>query len=206
MDSLPEKIKKLGALKRHPGGAFVFQAEEKAERFFYVQSGQIRVYKLDERGRELEVTRVGAGDFLGEAIAFVGGRFPFFAQAARDSDLIVFEMRPLVRAAETDLAVARFFIELLARKCIILSGRLESLGLRTVRQRLIQYLLSRCSGGRRCVVDLEIKKGELARLLGTISETLSRNLGQMQEEGLIEVRGAKITIKDCARLRQELLL
>jgi len=204
MDKVPQRILKLGIPKRFPRGVYVFQAEDEAVKFFYVRTGEVRVFKVDERGRELEVTRLAAGEFLGEAVALIGGRFPFFAQTAKDSDLIVFETGPVGRAVESDPSVARFFIELLARKCLILSGRLESLGLRTVRQRLIQYLLADCPGGLRCVVELKIKKGELARLLGTINETLSRNLRQMQEENLIEVRGAKIVIKDCARLREEI--
>jgi CRP/FNR family transcriptional regulator len=85
-----------------------------------------------------------------------------------------------------------------------LSDKIESLGLRTVRQRLIRYLLSRCSGDRECLVDLEVKKGELAKILGTISETLSRNLRHMHEKGLIEVEGNRVRIKDCPALREEL--
>jgi CRP-like cAMP-binding protein len=51
---------------------------------------------------------------------------------------------------------------------------------------------------------LEIKKTELARLLGTISETLSRNLRGLQRDGLIEVKGRRIRIKECSRLRKEI--
>jgi CRP-like cAMP-binding protein len=50
-------------------------------------------------------------------------------------------------------------------------------------------------------VQLDLKKAELARLLGTISETLSRNLKQLQEDGMIEVSGRTIRIKDCSRLK-----
>ena len=98
-----------------------------------------------------------------------------------------------------------YFVDLLARKCVVLSNKIESLGLRTVRQRLIRYLLSQCSGEQKCLVELKIKKGELAKILGTISETLSRNLKQMQEEGLIEVEGNRVAIKNCPALREELL-
>jgi CRP-like cAMP-binding protein len=93
---------------------------------------------------------------------------------------------------------------LLAQKCVVLSSRVESLGLRTVRQRLIQYLLANCYGPGPCLVELKIKKGELAKLLGTISETLSRVLKQMQKEGLIAVDGRKIHIRDCQKITEEL--
>ena len=53
-------------------------------------------------------------------------------------------------------------------------------------------------------MELKVKKGDLAKILGTISETLSRNLKYMQDEGLLEVEGNKITIKDCPALQEEL--
>lgn len=204
MKDLPQKIKSLGTPKTFAKGEFLFQVEDRARGFYYVWAGEIRVFKLDAQGRELDVARLGPGDFLGEAIAFVAGHFPFYSQAVRDSKTHYFDREAVFQALAADPAAARFFVELLAQKCVILSERVESLGLRTVRQRLIQYLLSNCRGAGRCVIELRIKKGELARLLGTINETLSRNLKKMQEEGLIEVRGKTIRISACEKLREEL--
>jgi CRP-like cAMP-binding protein len=204
MKNSKDLVKNLGRLYRYARGAFLFQAEEKAAGFYYVETGEIRVFKMDEQGRELEVARLGPGDFLGEAIAFVSGRFPFYAQADKDSSVYYFEAQALFHRIESDPAIARFFIGLLAQKCVVLSSRVESLGLRTVRQRLIQYLLANCYGPGPCLVELKIKKGELAKLLGTISETLSRVLKQMQKEGLIAVDGRKIHIRDCQKITEEL--
>jgi CRP-like cAMP-binding protein len=198
------RIKGLGRLKRYAEGSFLFQAEEKAVGFYYVETGEIRVFKMDEQGRELDIARLGPGEFLGEAIAFVFGQFPFYAQAVKDSEIFFFEADSVSRRIESDPAAAMFFIELLARKCVALSNRVESLGLRTIRQRLIQYLLAHCYGSGHCLVELKIKKGDLAKHLGTISETLSRTLKQMQAEGLIKVEGQKIHIKNCQKLREEL--
>ncbi|MBM3470056.1 MAG: Crp/Fnr family transcriptional regulator [Armatimonadetes bacterium] len=196
-------IESLGVPRGYPAGALLFQAGSPAAEFFYVTSGGVRVYKVDEQGRELEVARFGPGDFLGEAVAFAGGRYPFNAQAVAQTHALSYSAANVLRAIDTHPEAARFFIELLARKCLLLGGRLESLGLRTVRQRLARYLCANCAGGQVCVVTLAVKKGELARLLGTASETLSRTFRQLRTDGLIEVRGPRIRIKDCARLRAE---
>ncbi|MFC2170257.1 Crp/Fnr family transcriptional regulator, partial [Acidobacteriota bacterium] len=105
---------------------------------------------------------------------------------------------------EKDPVIAKFFLTLMAKKCVTLNKRIETLGLTTVRKRLIQYLIANCSGQNKCSVELKMKKVELAKLLGTISETLSRNLKQMQDEELIEVKGKKILVKSCPKLRAEL--
>jgi CRP/FNR family transcriptional regulator len=199
------KILALGAPRHFARGAVLFSEGDKAAGFYRIRKGEVRITKLDELGRELEVTRVGPGDFLGEAVAFAGGRFPFFAQAIGPTDAAYFEIEAVFRRVDRDPRTARFFIDLLARKCVVLSARIESLGLRTVRQRLVRFLLEDGSGAANRVVTLKIRKGELARQLGTVGETLSRTLRQMRDEGLIEVKGGDIRIVDPARLREELV-
>lgn len=202
---IPEGLRKFGNRQQYKKNEILFAAQDEAVGFYYVESGEIRVFKMDEQGREAEVVRLGPGGFLGEAIVFVSPVFPVFAQAVTDSAVLFFARDTIKKELATDPRIAMYFVELLAGKCVVLSNKIESLGLQTVRQRLIRYLLSGCSGEQKCLVELKIKKGELAKILGTISETLSRNLKQMQEEGLIEVAGNKISIKDCQALRSELL-
>ena len=204
MNEFDKAVKSLGVSKKYHKGEVLFSAQEKANGFFYVESGEVRVYKMVENGGEVEVVRRGSGDFRGETIVFVSSEFPFFAQAVKDSRIMFFDKTAILREMETEPSVGKFFVNLLASKCVVLSRRVESLGLLTVRQRLIQYLISNCSGGLQCVIELKVKKSELAKILGTVSETLSRNLKQMQEEGLIEVEGNRIRVVDCCKMRSEL--
>jgi CRP-like cAMP-binding protein len=48
--------------------SFLFFAGDPADAFFYVQSGEIWVFRMDDLGREVEVVRLSPGDFFGEAI------------------------------------------------------------------------------------------------------------------------------------------
>jgi CRP-like cAMP-binding protein len=204
MENLPRKIMTLGIKKKYAKDAFLFQAQEDALGFYYLLKGEVRVFKMDGNGKEVEVVRLESGDFLAEAVALASAKFPGFAQASEDTEVLYIERRGFFEKLEKDPVMSRFFLDLLAKKCLVLNERIESLSLRTVRQRLVQYLLSQCSGEKGCLIELKIKKSDLARLLGTISETLSRNLRGMQEEGLIEVRGKRIRVKDCPKMRQEL--
>lgn len=204
MVNIEHAIKDIGRLKKYRKNELLFSVQQKADGLYYVQSGEIRVFKMDAQGREVEVVRLEPGDFLGEAILFESNLFPFFAQAVKDSQVLFFEKNKIFKKIEEEPSVAKFFLNLLAKKCVILNKRIETLGLQTVRQRLVQYLLLNCSGEELCTVELKTKKVEIAKILGTISETLSRNLKQMQDEGLIEVEGSKIHIKNCTKLRLEL--
>ena len=192
-----------GQRRVFPAGGVLFNAGDPADGLYYVKSGEVRIYKMDSQGREVEVVRLEPGDFFGDAVLFVHREFPAFAEAVQDSEVFFLEKGQLLRGLEEVPGLARDFITLLARKCVTLNRRIEALGLQTVRQRLIQFLLTRCQGRGVCTVELDMKKAELARLLGTISETLSRNLKQLQEEGMILVTGRSIRITDCSRLRNE---
>jgi CRP/FNR family transcriptional regulator len=204
MKELEQKIRDLGQSKSFVKDEFLFHANDPAVGFYYLEFGEIRVFKMDEQGKEVEVVRLGPGDFFGEAIVFIKDRYPSYAQAVKESRVVFFEKAGFFRNLENDPAIGKFFLHLLAKKCIVLNRRIEALELRTVRQRLIQYLVSSGAGEASLFVTLPMKKTELAKLLGTISETLSRNLKQLQEEGLIAVEGNTIHVKDVSRLKEEL--
>ncbi len=204
LEKLDPAIEKLGVKKIYRADTFLFHAKDEAKGFFYVKQGGVRVFRMDKDGREMEIVRLGPGDFFGEAVAIVGGSFPAYARATEETKVIYFDRREMLLSIGRDPAAARFFLKLLAGKCLILNERIESLGLLSVRQRLARYLLSCCAGEPSCRVELQTKKGDLARQLGIVSETLSRNLRELEDEGLIQVKGRSIRVMDCLRLKREL--
>lgn len=91
MKELEQKIKELGRSKTYAKDEFLFHADDPAEGFYYLLSGEVSVFNMDEQGKELEVVRLSPGDFFGEAIVFVKDRYPSYAQAVKDSQVIYFE-------------------------------------------------------------------------------------------------------------------
>ena len=83
------------------------------------------------------------------------------------------------------------------------ANQIESLSLKEVPGRLAAYLVYLAEEqGSSTQVTLDIPKGQLASLLGTIPETLSRIFGKMTEEGLIRVEGRTILIDDFEGLQE----
>ena len=205
MKDLLAGIKNLGQNQDYHKDDFLFHAGDDANGFYFIKSGEVRVFRMDDQGKEIEVVRLNPGDFFGEAVVFVSKLFPVFAQAVKNTEVLFFPKKRIFRRIDSDPSIARLFMSLLAKKCIILNKRIETLELRTVRQRLAQYILSEIQGQQSDVFVLNKKKVELARFIGTISETLSRNLKQMQDDNLIEVRGRTIRVIDISKLKQELL-
>ena len=81
--------------------------------------------------------------------------------------------------------------------------QIENLSLKEVPGRLAAYLVYLAEEqGRDDTVILNISKGQLASLLGTIPETLSRILTRMNSQGLIEVKDRTISLLDCHGLEE----
>lgn len=80
---------------------------------------------------------------------------------------------------------------------------IENLSLKEVPGRLAAYLLYMCKQNEcRETVEIDISKGQLASLLGTIPETLSRILRKMSEKGILSVSGRKIKLLDKKALHE----
>ncbi len=202
---MDKEILALGIEKSFRADETIFEAGGEAGGFYYLLSGEVRIFKMDEAGMEVEIARVGPDGYIGEAIIFTQDAYPLFAQAVKESKTLYFPKDKVLRAIERSPKIALTFIKVLAEKCVTLNRRLETIGLKSIRQRLIHYLAGQCSRDGRCLIKLTTSKTDLARRLGTISETLSRNFKALEDEGLIEVKASDILIKNCAKIKAEII-
>ena len=199
---LPQYISDLGISRKYSKGSHVFIKGEEAVGFFYVVSGAIRIYRLDAEGRELEVARMGCGDFLAEVTLFAADMYPVNAEVMKDSSLLFFDKDRMTAALRTNPDVAEFMLKLLAQKCITLNERLDTLNFKNPQQRLVAYLVGSCSKDLGCKIKLDIKKVDLARHIGITPESLSRIFRHLQDENLISVDGKIINVLNCPDLKK----
>ncbi|MFA6118628.1 MAG: Crp/Fnr family transcriptional regulator [Parachlamydiales bacterium] len=198
------EIKKLAKIKNFPPNTLLFSTGDQANGFYYILSGEVRIYKMDNAGKEIEVGRLHREDFFGEAIIFVSDRYQVYAETLKPTTLYFFSKKTILKKINSDPALAQFFIKLLAAKCVALNKRMEALIMSGVKERLIKFLLQEYQSSQKKIIILKIKKSELARQLGTISETLSRNLNQLKKSNLIKVSGKTIEIIDLTGLQKEI--
>lgn len=203
MKNTIEKILSLGKVVHLEKSERLFLAGDPANAFYYIESGEIRAYRTDEHGAEIEVKRFGPGNFIAEVILFSGETFPVSTEASKKTRLLCFKKQSVISAIEKDSSLALLFLRILSQKCIVLNERLEAMSLQNVRTRLVSYLLRECPDKAPYQFELKMKKTEIAKQLGTISETLSRNLKQLQNEKLVQVQGKTITILDLPGLKAQ---
>jgi CRP/FNR family transcriptional regulator len=106
------------------------------------------------------------------------------------------------------LDIAIFFTHLLAERCLTLNKIIDSFTAQDLSVRLARYLLQFIADNNiritknKLTFDLPILKKDLANVLGTLPETLSRTFNKLHRQGLIKVFGKKIVVLNYEKLRQ----
>lgn len=174
-------------------GQIVFSEGEEGSGFYLVLYGRVKVFKLSPDGKEQILHILGPGEPVGEVAAFAGEPFPAGAQAMEESRLLFFPREALVEMIRRDPSVALKMLGVLAKRLRKFTMLIEDLSLKEVPGRLAGYLLEheRSRGGKGNFLTLDIPKAQLASLLGTIPETLSRILARMAGEELIQLNGTR---------------
>ncbi len=203
-EGLPgEQLRDLAAIaldQRFERGRIIFSEGDEGNGFYVVVAGRVKIFKLSPEGKEQILHIFGPGEPFGEVAVFAGQHFPANAEAIEKSRVFFFERDALLRLIKANPSLALNILAILSMRLRRFASLIEDLSLKEVPGRLAAYLLylSEKEGSRN--LELSIKKSQLASLLGTIPETLSRILGKMAGQGLIESDGPRIRIVDRERL------
>lgn len=204
-DAARESIAQLALARRVPAGQTLFREGEPTDGFYVVLEGQVKVYKLSPGGRQQILHVFGPGQAFAEAAMFAGETFPAFAETLIESRLAFFPRDRFLEGLGENPALAFAMIASLARLCRQLTTLVQQVALTDAAGRLARHLtdLARRKGvalEKGANVRLDLPKGELARLLGTAPETLSRTFARLAEADVLAVDGKVITFRNPAAL------
>ncbi len=192
-----DEIEKITVSKQYGRGENIFFEGDPGIGFYMVATGRVKIFKTSLSGKEQILHIFGPGEPFGEVPVFHGHPFPANALALEKTSLLFFPRKDFVNLVESMPSLALNMLAVLSMRLRRFAAQIENLSLKEVPARLADYLLylSQEQGNEK-YVELEISKGQLASLLGTIPETLSRIFAKMSEEGLILVEGKKISLLD----------
>lgn len=183
-------------------GDAIFSEGEEGRGFYIVEKGSVKIYKLSFDGKEQILHIFGPGEPFGEVPVFTGKPFPANAMALKNSELLFLPRKDVIDLISKDPSLALNMLAVLSMRLRQFTVHIENLSLKEVPGRLATHLiwLSRNQNNPE-KVRLDISKGQLASLLGTIPETLSRILAKMASRNLVDVQGKMIAILDFEGLK-----
>lgn len=195
-------VKDVAIDRQYQKGEFIFSEGDEGNGFYVLVAGRVEIYKASPEGKEKILHIFGPGEPFGEVPVFSGDRFPANARTLVKSHLLFFPRQAFVSLIAANPALALKMMAVLSMRLRQFTVQIEHLTLKEVPGRLAAYLiysLQEQANHGNCI-SLNISKGQLASLLGTIPETLSRILARMAKQHLIKVEGKEIEVLDLAGL------
>ena len=194
-----EVIRLLGGMVRTwRKGDVIRNVGDELTWFGIVRSGEIQAGVFDGEHDQI-IERFGPGEVFGEAIALTSGRCSVEVRATADSEVVIVQVAPLF-SNRMGSAVAPYVTHLLANilrdmaeKLMTLNFKLRILREPRLRSRIILYLKSLCAG-QGPDATIPYSRTELASYLGVDRSAMSRELGRMQDEGLISLDGRRVRV------------
>jgi CRP/FNR family transcriptional regulator len=194
-DEVLKMLQRILVQKEFARGESIFTEGVESTGFFIVNRGRVKVYKLSSEGKEQILHLAGAKELLGAVSAFAGNPYPAHADAMEKTGVFYFPRKKFMDLIKEEPSVVMNMMANLSMRLQHFTRMIESLSLKEVPGRLAAYLLYHCEQtGCSDSVEMDISKGQLASLLGTIPETLSRILRKMSEKGILEVKGRKVRL------------
>ena len=198
-NGLPEDqisaIKQIALEKRINKGEVVFSEGEEGHGFYVIVEGRIKIFKVSTEGKEQILHIYGAGQPFGEVPVFAGQKFPATAQAIEKTRALFLPRAAIVDLIAANPSLALNMLAVMSKKLRQFTVQIENLSLKEMPARLASYLIFLAEEqGADELVTLKISKGQLASILGTIPETLSRIFARLSGRNLIRVDGRNITL------------
>lgn len=196
-------LTKIIVIENYSKGDTIFAEGDQGRGFYIAESGSIKIYKLSFDGKEHILHIFGTGEPFGEVPVFTGKPFPANAMALKASRVLFFPRNAFIDLLSKDPSLALNMLGVLSMRLRQFTVQIENLSLKEVPGRLAAHLIWLSRDQRnQDKVSLDMSKGQLASLLGTIPETLSRILSKMNGMNLIDVQGRDILILNYDGLKE----
>lgn len=188
---------------------YVFMQDDPLDRVFFIHSGKVKIYRTDFSGKEQIISVLEPGEMFPHAGFFRHGKYPAHAEVLEDSHLIVI---PIDKFEEILISYPELCIKIfkvLGEKIVDLQGRLEAQVLHNTYEQIILLLIRLCkSNGEKkdeiYKLTTQFTNRELANMIGTSRETVSRTINQLKKKEYILQDQDGFYLLDREALKQEL--
>lgn len=176
----------------------VFQEGDVPRWLFYVEKGNVKIFKTNDDGRELILRVAGPGDFLGYLALLRDDRYPEAAAALDDATIRMIPKDDFFTLVYGNRDVNARFIKLLAGHVVEQEQQLIDLAYNSVRKRVATAIVHLFDQGHK---EINMLREDLAAMAGTAKETVIRTLTDFKTEGLIDIRDGNIGVVKPEKLR-----
>jgi CRP/FNR family transcriptional regulator/CRP/FNR family cyclic AMP-dependent transcriptional regulator len=184
--------------KSVPKGTAVFHQNDSGGGLYLILSGSVKISRTGRDGRDVTVALLHEGNFFGEMSLLDGQPRSASATAIHSTRLLVLDREHFQRYVLAQARIAAKLLRELSKRLRAADQTIENLALGSVQDRLV-CLIGHL--GRRIplkdgigVIERAPTHQELAEMVGSSRETVTRALAAMDKEGLIAMDRKRITL------------
>ncbi|MFQ5879744.1 MAG: Crp/Fnr family transcriptional regulator [Dehalococcoidia bacterium] len=192
------EVDRMTAMTTCRRGRAFYTPGETGEVLFILKRGRVNVYRVSADGRKLVTATIGPGTIFGEMSLLGQGMNDNYAEAAQDCTLCVMSRDDVERLVASKPAVALRLIQVLAQRLHRGEEQLEEMAFKRIEGRLASTLLRLSQPSDHAVHGYTHQ--DLADMMGTYRETVSRCLSQFADRGLVELGRKKVVILERQKL------
>lgn len=190
--------------KNYRKGDAIFTDGTNPTGIFFVQSGKVKKYKVDNDGREQIIYIYSAGEFFGYSAILSDESYGDTTQAIENSIISFISKDNFFKILDNSAVFSRLLLKCLSHEFSVMANLMAVLSQRTVRERVALSLLilndKYKSNASDTDVFITLSRTDLANMAGTANETLARILHDFLSEDLIWIEGKKIRLQNINKL------
>ncbi|MGB0423543.1 MAG: response regulator [Flavobacteriales bacterium] len=176
-----------------------------ASALYFVESGKVRTYKINEDAKEYTTGLFKDNDYLGYLELIKETEHIDTAVAMEDTEVYQIPKEDFIKLLYTNQEVSQAFIKLISGNLMEKEEELINLAYNTVRKRVADGLLlleKRYKDENQPDFSISIPRDDLASIVGTSTESVIRVLSDFKSDGVIEIKRSSITLLESDKLKQ----
>lgn len=190
-------------IKKYNKNSVVYMQNENCNSLDVILEGILSIQKIDSEGNMLKINDFTNGDIIGENLLFSSNnKYPMTILSKTDVIILHIKKELILKLCQTSECFLYGFLQSLSNKALILSDKIKTLSMKTLRQCIIDFLMYEYYSQGSTEIKLNMTKKDLAEKIGIQRSSLSRELNKMRIDGLIDFNAKYIFIKDIDTLKK----
>lgn len=182
----------------------IFMEDDICLNLSIILKGNIEIQKVDPSGKLLSVASLKTGDVFGENLLFGDKNIYPMTVSTKSESLVLHISKDLVAVlCQQNLDFLYSFLRILSNKAIALSSKIKQVTLKTIRQKICEFLYNEYSHSNN-KIPLNMSKQEWAYNLGVQRPSLSRELIKLKEDGIIDYEKDYVLILNVQELKENI--
>ena len=186
----------------YPKGSLLFVEGEMPRGIFILCSGRAKLTTSSTEGKTLIVKIAEPGEVLGASATILGKPYEVSAETIEPAQLNFIKRDDFLKLLGTNVEVCMHTAQQLSEKYHAAQREIRSLGLsQTTSEKLAKLLLDWCArGGEETAKGIRLKvlltHEEIAQMIGTTRETVTRLLSDFKRKKIIDVKGSSVFVME----------